>query len=139
MIRFILLIRCDLPRGPPPPRNLAPASILSNRRLIADCGTACLTGSGSAATLRPDFAAVARPSPGRRAHLDSRRFSARVCLAVLRWLYFRSKVRRGTLPSSSAFRQWILSSEPPPEVEQDYFDWELARPASATRSERASA
>lgn len=24
------------------------------------------------------------------------------------------------------FRQWILSSEPPSEVEQDYFDWELA-------------
>ena len=28
--------------------------------------------------------------------------------------------------SFSAFRQWILRSEPPPEVEQDYFDWELA-------------
>lgn len=25
-----------------------------------------------------------------------------------------------------AFRQWILSTEPPAEVEQDYFDWELA-------------
>jgi len=24
------------------------------------------------------------------------------------------------------FRQWILSSELPSEVEQDYFDWELA-------------
>ena len=28
--------------------------------------------------------------------------------------------------SFPAFRQWILNSEPPPEVEQDYFDWELA-------------
>lgn len=28
--------------------------------------------------------------------------------------------------SFPAFRQWILSSEPPSEVEQDYFDWELA-------------
>jgi uncharacterized lipoprotein YmbA len=25
-----------------------------------------------------------------------------------------------------AFRQWVLSREPPAEVEQDYFDWELA-------------
>lgn len=25
-----------------------------------------------------------------------------------------------------AFRQWILSSEPSSELEQDYFDWELA-------------
>jgi hypothetical protein len=25
-----------------------------------------------------------------------------------------------------AFRQWILNSEPPADVEQDYFDWELA-------------
>jgi hypothetical protein len=25
-----------------------------------------------------------------------------------------------------AFRQWVLSSEPPSEIEQDYFDWELA-------------
>jgi hypothetical protein len=24
------------------------------------------------------------------------------------------------------FRQWILNSEPSAEVEQDYFDWELA-------------
>ena len=28
--------------------------------------------------------------------------------------------------SFPSFRQRILSSEPPPEVEQDYFDWELA-------------
>jgi hypothetical protein len=28
--------------------------------------------------------------------------------------------------SFPAFRQWILSSEPPAEAEQDYFDWELA-------------
>jgi hypothetical protein len=28
--------------------------------------------------------------------------------------------------SFPTFRQRILSSEPPPEVEQDYFDWELA-------------
>jgi hypothetical protein len=28
--------------------------------------------------------------------------------------------------SFPAFRQWVLSSEPSPEVEQDYFDWELA-------------
>ena len=26
----------------------------------------------------------------------------------------------------STFRRWILSSEPSSEVEQDYFDWELA-------------
>jgi hypothetical protein len=42
---------------------------------------------------------------------------------------YRTTARRFEAKYKQAFpvfRQWILSNEPPSEVEQDYFDWELA-------------